>query len=185
MELESLINGNLITFIGYFTITLAYLIFVFTNIKRGEPYIIVGSVMIFIGYLLLAKDYFEVVMDEMEIKLWKGEETTNENGSLLNVADTFTGGHFILFAFFLLSFFLPINEHLKDSDVIPIIGHFLLFTHQFLFFSYLLMVIYYSMYFVRNFKDTSKYVVNILQCIAAVLLIFHYFEGMVSHSLFL
>jgi len=181
---DSIINGNLVTFVGYFFITIAYLIYVFANLKTREPYLIFGSIMIFVGYLLLAKNYFEVVMDEMDIQLWQKNETSQPVAEGKNnlVFDTFTDGHFILFLFFLLSFFIPINEHKKESDVVAIVGHLLLFTHHFVFLSYLMMLIYYTLYFVRNFKDTNKYIVNVLQCLGALFLIFHYFEGLVSYS---
>ena len=181
---DSVLNGNLATFIGYFLITVAYLIYVFKNLKTQEPYLVFGSITIFIGYLLLTKNYFEVVMDEMGIEIWNKDETGQLNSGSNNnfVFDTFTDGHFILFVFFLLSFFMPINEHKKESDVVAIVGYLLLFSHHFIPLSYIMMLIYYTLYFVRNFKDTNKYFVNVLQCLAAVFLIFHYFEGLVSYS---
>lgn len=182
----------IITILGYVLITAVYAIFLYENLKKKNNYaIIFGSALILYGYALLLYEYskeWKIAINEeyrrhIEYTHAKGDKSTEEkeynvfqSTELGLVVKHFFKGRAVLIIFFALSFILPINEHLKMTDITAVLGNFMVYTDTYLTFGYVLLLAYYVLYFIRNYKDANKYFVNKLQVLASGMLIYHYIQ---------
>ena len=182
----------IITILGYVLMTAVYVIFLCENLKKKNNYaIIFGSALILYGYALLLYEYskeWQIAINEgyrrhIGYTHAKGGETAEEkeykifqSTELELVAKHFFKGRAVLFMFFTLSFILPINEHLKMTDITAVLGNLMVYTDTYLTFGYVLLLAYYVLYFIRNYKDANKYFVNKLQVLGSGMLIYHYIQ---------
>lgn len=128
-------DNNYIGLLGHVILTIAYGLFVKENIFKNKL-IIIGSVLIIIGYLISSI--------EKSIKLVKNNKEKS----------TYNYGHAILAIFYFISFIYPINDHKKDSDVVALVGHILLIKNNELeIFGKGSLFVYYVLYVLRNFKE--------------------------------
>ena len=181
----------IITLLGYVIITCGYAIFLQENLKQKRYGLIFGSALIFYGYALLVYEYYEewklaieeekrlqidkkhdkgVSLDQAEKKVFQGIE-------LELVKNHFFKGHVVLFVFHALSFIAPINIHLKMSDITAVLGHLMVYTDTYLTFGYALLLLYYILYFIRNYKEAHEFFVNKLQVVGSGMLIYHYVQN--------
>lgn len=182
----------IITILGYVLITAVYAIFLCENLKKKNNYLIIfGSALILYGYSLLLYEYskeWKIAIKEeyrrhIEYTHAKGDETPEEkeykifqSTELGLVIKHFFKGRAVLVIFFALSFILPINEHLKMTDITAVLGNLMVYTDTYLTFGYVLLLAYYVLYFIRNYKDANKYFVNKLQVLGSGMLIYHYIQ---------
>ena len=188
----------IITLLGYAIMTLVYSIFLRYNLKQYKYGLIFGSALILYGYVLLFYEYYEEwsvaineekqlhidKKDEKKATIKKAEQKEFQFVELELVTKQFFKGHVILGLFHALSFILPINEHVKMTDITAILGHFMVYTDTYLTFGYVLLLTYYILYLIRNFAEAHKYFVNKLQVLGASMLIYHFvldIKYMLSH----
>jgi hypothetical protein len=172
----------IITILGYLLITATYAIFLYENLKKNNYLIIFGSALILYGYSLLLYEYskeWQIAIKEenkrhIDKKTEEKEYKDFQSTELEMVTKHFFKGRVVLFIFFALSFILPINEHLKMSDITALLGNLMVYTDTYLTFGYVLLLTYYVLYFIRNYKDVNKYFVNKLQVLGSGMLIYHY-----------
>jgi hypothetical protein len=178
----------IITLLGYVVMTLVYAIFLRYNLKHYKYGLIFGSALILYGYVLLFYEYYEEwsvaineekrlhidKKDEKKATIKKAEQKEFQFVELELVIKHFFKGHVVLGLFHALSFILPINEHVKMTDITAILGHFMVYTDTYLTFGYVLLLTYYILYLIRNFAEAHKYFVNKLQVLGASMLIYHF-----------
>lgn len=182
-----------ITFLGYISIIIVYSIFLRDNLKTNNYWVIFGSMLILYGYATLTYEYYqewEIAINEekrlhIDQRYKKGqnlEQAQQQEFQLVEfelVKKHFFQGHFILFLFHALSFIIPINMHVKTSNITAMLGHFMIYTNKYLTFGYFLMLIYYILYFIRNYHESPKRFVNKLQLSAAVLIMYRYLQNII------
>ena len=181
----------IITLLGYAVMVCIYAIFLRYNLKQYKYGLIFGSALILYGYILLFYEYYEersvAINEEKQLHI---DKTENKKAPIKNaeqnifrfvefelVIKRFFKGHLILGLFHTLSFIIPINEHVKTSDITAILGHFMVYNDIYLTFGYVLLLTYYVLYLIRNYKDADKYFVNKLQVVGASMLIYHYLKN--------
>jgi hypothetical protein len=159
-------------------------------LKQYKYGLIFGSALILYGYILLFYEYYEersvAINEEKQLHI---DKTENKKAPIKNaeqnifrfvefelVIKRFFKGHLILCLFHTLSFIIPINEHVKTSDITAILGHFMVYNDIYLTFGYVLLLTYYVLYLIRNYKDADKYFVNKLQVVGASMLIYHFVQ---------
>jgi hypothetical protein len=183
----------IITLLGYVVMTLVYAIFLRYNLKQHKYEIIFGSALILYGYALLTYEYYEewsvAINEEKRLHIEKkhekkesinkAEQKVFQFVELELVIKHFFKGHVILGLFHTLSFIIPINEHVKTSDITAILGHFMVYTDTYLTFGYMLLLTYYLLYLIRNYAETQKYFVNKLQVVGSSMLIYHYLKNII------
>jgi hypothetical protein len=181
----------IITLLGYVVMTLVYAIYLRYNLKQYKYGIIFGSALILYGYALLAYEYYEewniAINSEKKLHMDKKHDTSEtikkaeqkkfQFIELGLVSKHFFRGHAVLCLFYTLSFIMPINEHLKMTDITAVFGHFMVYNNIYLTIGYILLFIYYLLYFLRNYMDSHKYFVNKLQLVGSSMLIYHYFKN--------
>ena len=180
----------IITLLGYAVMVCIYAIFLRYNLKQYKYGLIFGSALILYGYILLFYEYYEersvAINAEKQLHI---DKTENKKAPIKNaeqnifrfvefelVIKRFFKGHLILGLFHTLSFIIPINEHVKTSDITAILGHFMVYNDIYLTFGYVLLLTYYVLYLIRNYKDADKYFVNKLQVVGASMLIYHFVQ---------
>jgi hypothetical protein len=177
----------IIILLGYLVMMAVYVIFLRENLKDRNYMHIFGSILILYGYALLVYEYSEewrIATDqekrldidnkyEKKTTIKKAEQTDFQFVELELVRQHFFKGRVVLGLFHALSFILPINEHVKITDITAILGQFMVYTDTYLTFGYVLLLTYYVLYFIRNYKDAHKYFVNKLQLIGSSMLIYH------------
>jgi hypothetical protein len=180
----------IITLLGYAVMVCIYAIFLRYNLKQYKYGLIFGSALILYGYILLFYEYYEersvAINEEKQLHI---DKTENKKAPIKNaeqnifrfvefelVIKRFFKGHLILGLFHTLSFIIPINEHVKTSDITAILGHFMVYNDIYLTFGYVLLLTYYVLYLIRNYKDADKYFVNKLQVVGASMLIYHFVQ---------
>ena len=180
----------IITLLGYAVMVCIYAIFLRYNLKQYKYGLIFGSALILYGYILLFYEYYEersvAINEEKQLHI---DKTENKKAPIKNaeqnifrfvefelVIKRFFKGHLILCLFHTLSFIIPINEHVKTSDITAILGHFMVYNDIYLTFGYVLLLTYYVLYLIRNYKDADKYFVNKLQVVGASMLIYHFVQ---------
>ena len=180
----------IITLLGYAVMVCIYAIFLRYNLKQYKYGLIFGSALILYGYILLFYEYYEersvAINEEKKLHI---DKTENKKAPIKNaeqnifrfvefelVIKRFFKGHLILGLFHTLSFIIPINEHVKTSDITAILGHFMVYNDIYLTFGYVLLLTYYVLYLIRNYKDADKYFVNKLQVVGASMLIYHFVQ---------
>lgn len=182
----------IITILGYVLMTAVYAIFLRENWKKKNNYaLIFGSALILYGYSLLLYEYSKewkiAISEEYRRHIGythakKGDTTEEKEYKVFQstelglVAKHFFKGRAVLIIFYALSFILPINEHLKMTDITALLGQFMVYTDTYLTFGYVLLLTYYVLYFIRNYKDADKYFVNKLQVLGSGALIYHYVQ---------
>jgi hypothetical protein len=181
----------IITFLGYIVMTSVYAIFLRENLKNNKTYaFILGSALILYGYALLAYEYYEVwqIANNNEYRLHidkkhekketikNAEQTEFQFIEIELIKQQFFKGHFVLCLFHTLSFMLPINEHLKTTDITAVLGHFMVYNDIYLIFGYVLLLAYYVLYLIRSYEEARKYFVNKLQVLGSGMLIYHYIQ---------
>ena len=180
----------IITLLGYVIMTLVYAIYLRYNLKQYKYGIIFGSALIFYGYALLAYEYYKewsvAINEEKQLHIdKKNEKKENIKNAEQNifqfvelelVIKRFFKGHVILCLFHTLSFIIPINEHVKTSDITAVLGHFMVYNDIYLTFGYVLLLTYYVLYLIRNYAEAHKYFVNKLQVVGASMLIYHFVQ---------
>jgi hypothetical protein len=169
----------IITLLGYAVMMSVYAIFLRHNLKERNYGIIFGSVLILYGYALLFYEYYEAwgiaINQEKRLNIDKtNEQTAFQFVELELVSKHFFKGHVILGLFHVLSFIIPINEHVKMTDITAILGHFMIYTNTYLTIGYVLLLTYYILYLIRNYAEAHKYFVNKLQLVGASMLIYHF-----------
>jgi len=181
----------IITLLGYVVMTLVYAIYLRYNLKHYKYGIIFGSALILYGYALLVYEYYEelsvAINEEKRVHLdkkhekketiKKAEQKVFQFVELELVIKHFFKGHAVLCLFHTLSFIIPINEHLKMTDITAIFGHFMVYNDIYLTFGYVLLLAYYILYLIRNYEEAHKYFVNKLQVVGASMLIYHYVQN--------
>jgi len=181
----------IITLLGYVVMTLVYAIYLRYNLKHYSYGVIFGSALILYGYALLAYEYYEVwnvavntekklhidKKSEKKATIEKAEQKDFQFIELELVTKHFFKGHVILGIFYALSFIIPINEHVKTSDITAMFGHFMVYTNTYLTFGYALLLAYYVLYLIRNYEEARKYFVNKLQVLGSGMLIYHYIQN--------
>jgi len=178
----------IVTLLGYVVMTLVYAIYLRYNLKHYKYGVIFGSALILYGYALLAYEYYKewkiaIVEDKklhIDNKYEKKETIKQEKQKVFQfvefelVSKHFFKGHAVLCLFHALSFIIPINEHLKMTDITAVFGHFMVYNDIYLTFGYVLLLAYYVMYLIRNYEEAHKYFVNKLQVLGSGMLIYHY-----------
>jgi hypothetical protein len=182
----------IITILGYVIMFSVYAIFFCENMKERNYGIVFGSMLVLYGYGLLLYEYskeWQIAMNEeyrrhIDYTHAKGVATLGQEENKIFqsvelglVTKHFFKGRAVLILFHVLSFILPINEHLKISDITAILGQFMVYTDTYLTIGYILLFIYYLLYFIRNYKDSHKYFVNKLQMVGSSMLMYHYFKN--------
>jgi len=181
----------IITILGYIAMTWVYAIFLQENLKHKHYGFVFGLVLIFSGYALLVYEYYvelniavnlekQLHIDkkyETRLSLEQAEQKTFQSVELELVKKHFFKGHAVLFVFYALSFIAPINHHLKISDITAVFGHLLIYTNTYLTLGYMLMLLYYMLYFTRNYKEAREFFVNKLQVVGSGMLIYHYIQA--------
>jgi hypothetical protein len=177
----------IIILLGYVVMTMVHLIFLRDNLKERNYMHIFGSILILYAYALLVYEYSEewkIAINEekredidnkyeKKATIKKAEQTDFQFVELELVKQHFFKGRAVLGLFHILSFILPINEHVKITDITAILGQFMVYTDTYLTFGYIFLLTYYVLYFIRNYKDANKYFVNKLQVIGSGMLIYH------------
>ena len=171
----------IITLLGYAVMICVYSIFLRYNLKHYNYGIIFGSVLILYGYILLFYEFYEewkiAINEEYRRHIdKKNEQTEFQFVNIELVSKHFFQGHVILALFHVLSFIIPINEHVKMTDITAILGHFMVYTDTYLTFGYVLLLTYYVLYLIRNYAEAHKYFVNKLQVVGASMLIYHFVQ---------
>jgi hypothetical protein len=169
----------IITLLGYAVMMCVYAIFLRHNLKEYNYGIIFGCVLILYGYVLLFYEYYQAwgisINEEKRLDIdMKNKQKEFQFVELELVSKHFFKGHVILGLFHLLSFIIPINEHVKMTDITAILGHFMVYTNTYLTFGYVLLLTYYILYLIRNYAEAHKYFVNKLQVLGASMLIYHF-----------
>ena len=178
----------IITLLGYVVMTSVYAIYLRYNLKHYNYGVIFGSTLILYGYGLLAYEYYEewniAINEEKRLHIdnkydkketiKKAEQKAFQFVELELVSKHFFKGHVVLGLFHALSFIIPINEHVKMTDITAILGHFMVYTNTYLTFGYVLLLTYYILYLIRNYAEAHKYFVNKLQLVGASMLIYHF-----------
>ena len=181
----------IITLLGYAVMVCIYAIFLRYNLKQYKYGLIFGSALILYGYILLFYEYYEersvAINEEKQLHI---DKTENKKAPIKNaeqnifrfvefelVIKRFFKGHLILGLFHTLSFIIPINEHVKTSDITAILGHFMVYNDIYLTFGYVLLLTYYVLYLIRNYEEAHKYFVNKLQVVGSGMLIYHYIQN--------
>ena len=181
----------IITLLGYVVMTSVYAIYLRYNLKHYNYGVIFGSTLILYGYGLLAYEYYEewniAINEEKRLHIdnkydkketiKKAEQKAFQFVELELVSKHFFKGHVVLGLFHALSFILPINEHLKMSDITAVLGHFMVYANTYLTFGYVLLLTYYMLYLIRNYEEAHKYFVNKLQVVGSGMLIYHYIQN--------
>ena len=175
----------IITLLGYVVMICIYAIFLRYNLKQHKYGLIFGSALILYGYILLFYEYYEewsvAINEENQLHIDKTDDKKVEQNifqfiELELVIKHFFKGHLILGLFHTLSFIIPINEHVKTSDITAILGHFMVYNDIYLTFAYVLLLTYYVLYLIRNYAEAHKYFVNKLQVVGASMLIYHFVQ---------
>jgi hypothetical protein len=180
----------IITLLGYGVMMCVYAIYLRYNLKQYKYGLIFGSALILYGYALLFYEYYEewsvAINEEKRLHIDKknekketikrAEQKEFQFVELELVTKHFFKGHVILGLFHALSFIIPINEHLKTSDITAILGHFMVYNDIYLTFGYVLLLAYYILYLIRNYEEAHKYFVNKLQVIGSSMLIYHFVQ---------
>lgn len=145
---------NYVALLGYILLTVAYGLYVKDNLSK-DKLIIFGSVLVTIGYLVsTAEKVKKVTKPKKESKIQYG--------------------HLILAIFYLISFVLPINEHLKKSDLLALVGHVLLIKHNKLSsVGMASLLVYYLVYIARNAQE-FEHLPNKLQVVGGVVVTGYY-----------
>lgn len=169
----------IITLLGYAVMMCVYAIFLRYNLKEYNYGIIFGCVLILYGYALLFYEYYQAwgisINEEKRLDIdMKNKQKEFQFVELELVSKHFFKGHVVLGLFHLLSFIIPINEHVKMTDITAILGHFMVYTNTYLTFGYVLLLTYYILYLIRNYAEAHKYFVNKLQVLGASMLIYHF-----------
>jgi len=160
----------IITLLGYVVMTSVYAIYLRYNLKHYNYGVIFGSALILYGYGLLAYEYYEewniAINEEKRLHIdnkydkketiKKAEQKAFQFVELELVIKHFFKGHVILGLFHALSFIIPINEHLKMSDITAVFGHFMVYTDTYLTFGYVLLLTYYVLYLIRKYEEAHK-----------------------------
>ena len=181
----------IITLLGYVVMICVYAIYLRYNFKQHKYGLIFGSALILYGYILLFYEYYEewsvAINEEKQLHIEKksekketikkAEQKVFQFVELELVIKHFFKGHAVLCFFHALSFIIPINEHLKMTDITAILGHFMVYTDNYLTFGYVLLLAYYVLYLIRNYEEAHKYFVNKLQVVGASMLIYHYVQN--------
>ena len=177
----------IIILLGYVVMMMVHVIFLHDNLKDRNYMHIFGSILILYGYALLVYEYSEewkIAIDqekrldidnkyEKKTTIKKAEQTDFQFVEFELVKQHFFKGRAILALFHTLSFILPINEHVKITDITAILGQMMVYTDTYLTFGYIFLLTYYVLYFIRNYKDAHKYFVNKLQVVGSGMLIYH------------
>ena len=181
----------IITLLGYVVMTAVYAIYLRYNMKKYKYGIIFGSALILYGYSLLAYEYYKewnVAINEekrlhidnkydKKATIEKAEQKEFQSVELDLVSKHYFKGHAVLCLFHTLSFLIPINEHLKMTDITAVFGHFMVYNEIYLTFGYVLLLAYYILYLIRNYEEAHKYFVNKLQVLGSGMLIYHYVQN--------
>ena len=183
----------IIILLGYVVMMMVHVIFLHDNLKDRNYMHIFGSILILYGYALLVYEYSEewkIAIDqekrldidnkyEKKATIEKAEQTDFQFVEFELVKQHFFKGRAILALFHTLSFIIPINEHLKTTDITAMLGHFMVYTNTYLTFGYVLLLTYYLLYLIRNYAETHKYFVNKLQVVGSGMLIYHYIQNII------
>lgn len=181
----------IITLLGYVVMTLVYAIYLRENWKKKNYALIFGSALILYGYFLLTYEYYKewnvAINEEKRLHMDKKHDTKTSNKTaeqkefqsveLDLVSKHYFKGHSVLCLFHTLSFIMPINEHLKMTDITAVFGHFMVYNEMYLTFGYVLLLAYYILYLIRNYEEAHKYFVNKLQVLGSGMLIYHYVQN--------
>jgi hypothetical protein len=100
---------NIISIIGYVILAIAYGLQVKNNLSSGNTMLIVGSVIVVLGYLMTGIQH------------------------AMNIANKklqYNYGHMILALYYLASFLFPVNNNRMDTDVLALVGHILLIRNN-------------------------------------------------------
>jgi len=181
----------IIILLGYVVMMLVYIIFLRDNLKERNYMHIFGSILILYGYALLVYEYSEewrIAIDreksldidnkyEKKETIKRLEQEDFQFVELELVKQHFFKGRVVLCLFHMLSFIMPINEHLKMTDITAVFGHFMVYNDIYLTFGYVLLLAYYILYLIRNYEEAHKYFVNKLQVLGSGMLIYHYIQN--------
>jgi len=140
-----------------FIINLYYL---YKNIKKNSL-IVFGSLLVTIGFLYAVTEKYNYLKN-------------NHFKNKISIS------HIILGAFGLLSFIIPINTHVKKTDIFGIIGHFILINTNFGYqeLANICLTIYYSLYTYRNMGKSD--VIENVKAIGSGLILLYYIKKLID-----
>jgi len=97
-------------FYGYIILFIIHLYYLYKNLNQNN-FIIFGSLLITVGFFFAAYEMYNNLL--------------NKPRSIISKS------HLIVGSFRLLSFILPINSHVKSTDIFGLIGNFILINSNF------------------------------------------------------
>jgi hypothetical protein len=131
---------NIISLIGYVVLAISFGLQVKNNLASGgDKYILMGSGLVVIGYLMTGIHY--------------GINIAGKKLTKINY------GHMVLAIYYLFSFLFPINNKRVDSDVLALVGHLLLIKnndHEFNLVGMASLFSYFVLLIIRLFKDMDS-----------------------------
>lgn len=145
---------------GYIILFFIYSYYLKNNLNKNNL-IIFGSLLITVGFFFAMKEKYDYL---------KHKKSSNIKKS-----------HLLLGSFKLLSFILPINKHVKNTDIIGLIGNIILVNSNFKYqlLGYVCQVIYYSLYIYRN--SMKNELLDNIQGIAGGLILLYYIKKVIDN----
>lgn len=144
---------------GFSILFIIYLYYLYKNLNQNNL-IIFGSLLITIGYFYAITEKYDHL----------------KNKPLYNISYS----HLILGTFGLLSFVIPINTHVKKTDIFGIIGHLILINRNFNYqeLANICLTIYYTLYTYRNM--IKKELVENIQAIGGGLVLLYHIKSLID-----
>jgi hypothetical protein len=135
-------------FYGFLILFIIYLYYLKKNLKKNSL-IIFGSLLVTIGFFFATYEKYNYLKNKH--------------------VDTINKSHLFLGSFKFLSFIIPINEHVKKTDTIGLIGNFILLNKNFGYqqLGFISQIIYYSLYLMDSARavflmfDNDKQTINV------------------------
>ena len=146
---------------GFSILFIIHLYFLYKNIKKNSL-IIFGSLLITIGFFYSATEKYNHL----------------KNSHLKN---NISISHIILGAFGLLSFIIPINTHVKKTDIFGMVGHFILINTNFGYqeLANICLTIHYSLYTHRNMIKSD--VIDNIKAVGGGLVLLYYIKTTIDN----
>jgi hypothetical protein len=147
-------------FYGFLILFIIYLYYLKKNLKKNSL-IIFGSLLVTIGFFFATYEKYNYLKNKH--------------------VDTINKSHLFLGSFKFLSFIIPINEHVKKTDTIGLIGNFILLNKNFGYqqLGFISQIIYYSLYVYRN--SMKKNLLDNTQAVAGGLILIYYIKKSIDN----
>lgn len=149
------INSTKIALIGYLIITMINGSLLLHSDTTKQLFLF-GNILVFVGYLLLSKEYYEELNKDHKKK-----------------SEEFSKGHLILFILYLGNYFMPINPSPHNFDLIILASHLLLIKHnEYSYIGYIGSFIYYSL-LIHHYSSEEGSTMNYIKMFAYLLLVYY------------